>query len=104
MLEGKRLQVKGQLLLPQRILDRPLLGQVSEFPFPAAALAAVIVTVLLWWLIEWRVYRRIVRLMGEPVTPFWVPLYQLFRPFYRLYCSLRDKGSKKSNFTWQHLR
>lgn len=68
------------------------------------ALAAVIVSVLLWWLIEWRVYRRIVRLMGEPVTPFWVPLYQLFRPFYRLYCSLRDKGNKKSNFTWQHLR
>ena len=68
------------------------------------ALGIVFALVVLLWLLIWYVFRCVARVLGEAVKSGLVPLYMLVRPFTVLYYSLRDRGSKKSNFTWQHLR
>ena len=75
-------------------------GKISQI----VALAVATLLVVLCWLMEWYVYRKAARIFGERIMPGLVPLYQVFRPFYLLYRSMCDKGSKKSNFTWQYLR
>ena len=83
------------LLLPQAIA-----GTLSYI----IALGVVFVMALILWLLEWCVYRSVGRMLGESLKPALAPLYLLVRPFFALYYSMRDKRSKKSNFTWQHLR
>lgn len=83
------------MLLPQAFV-----GTLSYI----IALAIVFVIALLMWLLIWYVYRCIGCMLGESVKPGLAPLYLLVRPIFTFYYSMRDKRSKKSNFTWQHLR
>ncbi|MBR4070583.1 MAG: glycosyltransferase [Bacteroidaceae bacterium] len=83
------------MLLPQAFV-----GTLSYI----IALAIVFVIALLMWLLIWYVYRCVGRMLGESVKPGLAPLYLLVRPIFTFYYSMRDKRSKKSNFTWQHLR
>lgn len=82
------------------LLPQALVGTLSYI----IALAIVFVIALLMWLLIWYVYRCVGRMLGESVKPGLVPMYLLMRPIFTFYYSMRDKRSKKSNFTWQHLR
>lgn len=95
MLFWAALIVAVAMLLPQA-----LVGALSYI----IALAIVFVIALLMWLLIWYVYRCVGRMLGESLKPGLAPLYLLVRPIFTLYYSMRDKRSKKSNFTWQHLR
>lgn len=95
MLFGAVLIATVAMLLPQA-----LVGTLSYI----IALAIVFVIALLMWILIWYVYRCVGCMLGESVKPGLVPLYLLVRPIFTFYYSMRDKRSKKSNFTWQHLR
>lgn len=82
------------------LLPQALVGTLSYI----IALAIVFVIALLMWLLIWYVYRCVGRMLGESVKPGLAPLYLLMLPIFTFYYSMRDKRSKKSNFTWQHLR
>ncbi len=82
------------------LLPQALVGILSYI----IALAIVFVIALLMWILIWYVYRCVGRMLGESLKPGLAPLYLLVRPIFTFYYSLRDKRSKKSNFTWQHLR
>ena len=82
------------------LLPQALVGTLSYI----IALAIVFVIALLMWIHIWYVYRCVGRMLGESVKPGLAPLYLLVRPIFTFYYSMRDKRSKKSNFTWQHLR
>lgn len=82
------------------LLPQALVGTLSYI----IALAIVFVIALLMWILICYVYRCVGRMLGESVKPGLAPLYLLVRPIFTFYYSMRDKRSKKSNFTWQHLR
>lgn len=82
------------------LLPQALVGTLSYI----IALAIVFVIAMLMWILIWYVYRCVGRMLGESVKPGLAPLYLLVRPIFTFYYSMRDKRSKKSNFTWQHLR
>lgn len=74
----------------------------ASLPYIIVVCAALLV-VLLMWLLVWYVYRRVAGILGESIQSGLVPFYLLVRPLFVFYYSLRDKGTRKSNFTWQHL-
>ncbi|MBO7317417.1 MAG: glycosyltransferase, partial [Bacteroidales bacterium] len=82
-----------------------LMPQILVGALPAiVALAIVLFLLLMLWLLVWYVFRGVARMFGEPLKPGLVPLYMFIRPIAELFYSLANKGNRKSNFTWQHLR